>query len=179
MERARGVHADPLRTVRRTPARWWLGGVPAGAAGHGQALAMGPGPDGDPGERARASAGLADAGPHSRRGARHQGRAVGNGGGGKMLLSFSRDRRNLGRPAHARLHRDSAAGGRLGAQRHALLAGAAGWRGQPQRCADALANRERAIVGERTRSARAGDSVVARRAVPRARVSAGAVGYHA
>ena len=63
--------------------------------------------------------------PHPRRGARRQRRAVGDGGGRKMRRALGRDRRIVGRPARARLHRDAAAGGRVGAQRHAVLAGAA------------------------------------------------------
>ena len=92
-----------------------------------------------------------------------------------MLLPLGRDRRNLGRPARARLHRDAAAGGRGGTQRHAVLAGAAGRYGEPERREDALADRECAVAGERARPARAGSAGVGRRAVPRARNAAGAV----
>ena len=53
-----------------------------------------------------------------------------------------RDRRIVGRPARARLHRDPAARGRVGAIGRAVLAGAAGRHREPERRADALADRE-------------------------------------
>ena len=53
--------------------------------------------------------------PHPRRGARRPRRAVGDGGGAKMRRAVGRDRRIVGRPARARLHRDAAARGRVGA----------------------------------------------------------------
>ena len=85
-----------------------------------------------------------------------------------MLLSVGRDRRIVGRSAGARLHRDTAAGGRGGAQRHAMLAGARRRRGEFERRADALADRKRAVVDEQARPARAGPAGVGRGAVPRA-----------
>ena len=53
--------------------------------------------------------------------------------------------------------------------RRAVLAGAARRHGEPQRRADALADRERAVAGQSARPARAGRAGVGRRAVPRAR----------
>ena len=58
-----------------------------------------------------------------------------------MRRAFLRDRRNLGRPEGARLHRDAAAGGGVGTNRHTVLAGAAGRQREPERRADALADR--------------------------------------
>ena len=57
--------------------------------------------------------------------------------------------------------------------RRAVLAGAARRYRQPQRRADALADRERAIAGQSARRARAGSAGVGCRAVPRARLAAG------
>jgi len=92
-----------------------------------------------------------------------------------MLLHLSGDRRNLGRPPRARLRRDPAAGGRGGAQRNAVLAGAAWRHGEPQRRQDALADWIRAVASERSRPASAGRIGMERRAVPRAWASAGTV----
>ena len=68
-----------------------------------------------------------------------------------MRRAFGRDRRIVGRPARARFHRDAAAGGRLGTQRHAVLAGAARRYREPERRADALADRMRAIAAQPAR----------------------------
>lgn len=92
-----------------------------------------------------------------------------------MHRALRRDRRNLGRPQSARLHRDEAAGGGLGTQRHSVLAGAARRRSGFERGADALADRERAIPLQRSRSARTGSIGVGCRAVPRARFAAGSL----
>ena len=73
-----------------------------------------------------------------------------------MLVPLRRDWRDLGRPTRARFHCHPEAGCRSGAQRHALLAGPARRHREFERCADALAHRERAVAGERTRSTRAG-----------------------
>ena len=136
-----GEDADPIRAVRRL--------IRATAAGPGscwrqsraKAFAVGPGPDGDPRERASPSA----------RACRRQ----------NLIHVEARDARDAlwameegvrcsclsavigelwGDPARARLHRDPAAGGRGGAQRNAVLAGAAWRHREPQRRADALAD---------------------------------------
>jgi hypothetical protein len=83
-----------------------------------------------------------------------------------MLLPLRRHWRAVGRPPRARLHRDAAAGGRVGTQQHALLAGSARRPCQPQWRTDALADRERAIAARRARSTRPGNAGVGRRAVP-------------
>ena len=119
-----------------------------------QAAAVGPGPDGDPRKRARPSAGPAAPEPHPCRGARRQGRAVGDGGGRKMrrlsavIGEFWGDPRALDFTATRRLAVAAERSGR------AVLAGAARRHGEPQRGADALADRERAVAA-RTRSTRA------------------------
>ena len=175
MELASCIHSYAVRAVRGSPARGRLGRVPGGAAQDGKAFAVGPGPDGDPRKRTGSSARTSGRRPHSRRDARREGRAVGDGGGGKMLLPSGRDRRDLGRPQSARLRRDAAAGGRGGTQRHAVLAGAAWRHGEPQRRQDALADWIRAVASERSRPASAGRIGMERRAVPRAWASAGTV----
>ena len=167
-----GEDQDPFRAVPYASARRRLGGVPARAARHRKAAAVGAGAHGDPRERARPSARARYAKPYSCRGARRARRAVGDGGGGKMRLPLRRDRRNLGRPSGARLHRDAAARGGVRAQRHALLAGPARRDGEPQRRTDALADREHAVAHERARSESAGAASLGRRAVPSARVPA-------
>jgi len=83
-----------------------------------------------------------------------------------MLLPFGRDRRALGRSARARLHRDAAACGRVGTQRNPLLACPAWWQCEPQRRKDALADRERAVFGQRVRSARGRNAGLEGRIVP-------------
>ena len=90
-----------------------------------------------------------------------------------MLLPFRRDRRIVGRPARARFHRHAAAGGGVGAERYAMLAGSAWRNSEPQRRTDALADRERSILDQRSRPACVGDVVVGGRAVPGTRLSNG------
>ena len=96
-----------------------------------------------------------------------------------MLLPLGCDRRDLGRPALARLHRDAAACGCVGTQRHALLAGAAGRQCEFKRRADALADRKRGVAGERSRSESAGAVRLECRTVPRARGCARPVEHRA
>ena len=163
---ARAAHPDPVRAVRRAPARWRLGRVPPRAARHGQALAVGAGAHGDPRERASPPAGAPDAEPHPCRGARRTRRAVGDGGGRKMRRPLLRDRRDLGRPQEPRLHRDPAARGRVGAVGRALLAGSPRRPGEFERSANALAHRERTVAAQCVGRAGAGHSRLGRRAVP-------------
>jgi len=179
MALARGVRSYPVRAVRRAPARRRLGGVPAGAAGDRQAIAVGAGPDGDPRKRTRPSAGASEPGPHPRRGARCARCAVGDGGGPEMPIAVRRDWRDLGRPEDARLHRDAAARGRRGTVRRGRLFDSAGRPRQPQRGADALANCECSVAHQRARSACTGDAGVGRRTVPSAGHAAGAVEHRA
>ncbi len=174
-----GEDADPLRAVRRPSARRRLGRVPAGPARKREAAAVGPGPHGDPGKWKGSSARAWHAEPHPCRSTRRARRAVGNGGGGKMLLPLGRDRRIVGRSARARLHRDPAACGRGGTQRHAVLAGAPRRSCQPQRRADALAPCKRAVADQRARSARARSAGMGRRTVPRSGIAAWAMECHA
>ena len=54
-----GEDIDPVRAVRGAPARWRLGRVPAGPDRARQAVAVGPGADGDPRKRADPPAGPA------------------------------------------------------------------------------------------------------------------------
>jgi len=89
-----------------------------------------------------------------------------------MPGALGRDRRALGRSQGARLHRDPAACGCVGAQRHALLAGAPRRHGKSQRSSDALADREHSVTREPTGRARSGIAGVERRAVPGARMPA-------
>ena len=168
-----------VRAVRRVAPRRRLDGVPAGAVGHGQAFAVGPGAHGDPRDRARSSARPANAGPHPCRSARCPRRAVGYGGGGKMLLPLGRNRRNLGRSARTRFYRDPAPRGRVGAERNAVLAGAARRHGELERRTDALADRIRTIPPQRARSESAWAAGVGLRAVPGTRNAAGPVEHRA
>ena len=166
-----------LGAVRLAPAGWRrLGRVPAGAARLLEAFAVGAGSDGHSRKRTSPPAGPPHPGPHPCRGARCKGRAMGDGGRGKMLLPLGRDRRNLGRPQSARLYRDEATGRGVGAKRHALLARAPGRNGEPQRRANAVANRERTVIAQRSRLESAGSARMGCRAVPRARNATGAVG---
>ncbi len=121
------------------------------------------------------TAGAPDAKPHPRRGARCTRRAVGDGGGGKMRLALGRDRGIVGRPARARLHRHAAARGGGGALGRAMLAGAPRRHREPQRRADALADRKRPVAHQSARSPRAGIAGVGCGPVPRARIAAGPV----
>ena len=174
-----GEDTHPLRTVRRTPARRRLGGVPAGPARDGQASPVDPGPHGDPRKRSNPPTRASHAGSHPCRGAGCQGCAVGDGGGGKMRLPLSRDWRIVGRSASARFHRHTAACGRFGAQRHALLAGAARRHCEPQRRTNALADRERAFAGQRAGPESAGAARLGCRAVPGTWGCAGTVEHRA
>ena len=89
-----------------------------------------------------------------------------------MRLPVRRDRRIVGRPPRARFHRDTPAGGCIGAQRHALLVDPARRDGESQRRADAVADCEHAIAPEFARSACAGIADMGRGAVPRPRLAA-------
>jgi len=153
MALARSLHSNAVRTVRGSSARWGLGEVPLGPAGLGKAFAVGPGPNGDSRKRAGSSARTAIRRAHSCRDARRQRRAVGDGGGGKMLLPRGRHRRNMGRSQGARLRGDAAAGGRERTERHALLAGAPRRHCEFERGADALAHRVGAVAVEFARPA--------------------------
>ena len=169
----------PLRTVRRASARWRLGGVSARPDRHHKIYAVGTGTHGDPRIGANPPAGPPLVQPHPCRGARCARRAVGDGGGVKVLRALLRDRRDLGRPASARLHRDPAARGRGGAQPGAVLAGATRRNRQLERSADALADRKRDLAPQRTRRARSGSAGLGCRAVPRARIAARALEHRA
>ena len=166
LEHARAAQPHPVRSVRRDPARFGLGRLPAGWDRPVEAGAVDPGADGDPRIGAGLPAGARACRNPPRRGPRCPQRAVGNGGGGKMLGPLRRDRRAVWRPGGARLHRDSAAGGRIGAESGAVLAGARGRQRQPQRRADALAHRQRAVACQPARLARAGAAGLGCRAVP-------------
>ena len=82
------------------------------------------------------------------------------------------DRRIVGRPREPGLHRDAAAGGRCRAIESAVLAGAAGGDGKPQRRTDALADREHAEHRQPARSACFGLACLGSGAVPGAWISA-------
>jgi len=82
------------------------------------------------------------------------------------------DRRVVGRSREPRLHRDAATGGRGGAIESALLAGAAGGNGKPQRRTDALADREHAEHRQPARSACFGLACLESGVVPGSRFSA-------
>ena len=92
-----------------------------------------------------------------------------------MLLSLRRHRRNLGRSARARLHRDPPACRCFGAERDALLARAARRQREPQRSADAVADRQRAVAAQRARPESTGATRMGCSIVPRAGDAAGAV----
>ncbi len=168
MATARSAQPHLVGAVCGPSSRRRLGGLPAGPGRARQAFAVGPGPNGNPRKRARPSSRPADAEPHPHRDPRRARRAVGDGGRRKMRRAFSSDRRNLGRPQAARLHRDPAAGGRVGTQRHAVLAGAAWRHAQPQRSPNALADRERAVAAQSARRAGIRIAGVGRGPVPRA-----------
>ena len=144
-----------------------------------QAAAVGAGAHGDPGERASPSAGLPASRPHPCRGARRARRAVGDGGGAKMLRlsavigEFWGDPRALDFTATRRLAVASERSGvaafliRLGG--HANLSGAR----MRWRIASAPS------LAQRARPARAGAAGMECRAVPRARSAAGAMEHRA
>ena len=179
MAHARAAQPHPVRVVRGASARRRLDRLPVAADRHLQTAAMGAGPHGDPRKRTSPSSWPPGKEPHPCRGSRCPRCAVGDGGGRKMLLPFSRNRRIVGRPARARFHRHAAIGGRVGTEQHAVLAGSAWWNSQPQWRADALADRKRSIFDQRSRLARIGNAVVGGRAVPRTRLSAGSLGCRA
>ena len=155
-----------FRIVRKPSARRRLDGISAGPNRHRQAPPLGARPDVDPGKRTDLSARIVFPGSHPRRSARCAGRALGNGGRLKMLLPFGRDRRAVGRPERTRFYSYSPACGRVGAQRHTLLACPAWRECEPQRREDALANRERSFIASRTRPARSGNASMECRAFP-------------
>lgn len=95
-----------------------------------------------------------------------------------MLFSLGRHRRNLGRSARARLHRDPPACRCFGAERDALLASAARRHREPQRSADAVADRKCAVAAQRSRPKSTGTTRMGYSAVPRPGDAAGAVDCH-
>ncbi len=114
--------------------------------------------------------------PHPCRGARRQGRLVGDGGGAPMLGARRRDRRIVGRSPGARLHRQQAAGGCGGAFASRLLADPPPGRGQPQRRPRTVAAGERAERPASLRSQGTRRPALDRRAVPLAPSGAGKLG---
>lgn len=84
-----------------------------------------------------------------------------------MLLPLGRDRRIVGRSASTRFYRDPAACGRVGAERHALLAYQARRQCEPQRRENALADRECALIAAPTRFTRIWNTGLGCRTVPR------------
>ena len=167
MESARAIPAHLVRTIRRLPSRQWVGGIPAAAAQCVQTCALGAGANGDPRIRPNLFAGAWLHRYRPRRSARCTLGALGDGGGGKMLRPLRSNRRIVRRPGHARFHRDPAACRRFGAIGRAVLACAARRHCEPQRSADAVANRERAVPAESAGYASAWNACLGRRAVPR------------
>ena len=137
-----------------------------------EAGAVGPGADGDPRIGADPSARARPCRNPSRRGARRPLGAVGDGGRRKMRRPLRSDRRVVRRPGGARLHRDSPAGGRLGARPGAVLAGSARRPCEFERRADALAAGERAVARQSARCTGAGAAGLGCRAVPLPRSAA-------
>lgn len=90
-----------------------------------------------------------------------------------MLLPLSCHRRDLGRSARARLHRDAAARRRVGAQWHVLLAGTARRECELERSADALADRKCIVADQRARSSSTWPAGLGCRTVPHAWIAAG------
>ena len=172
MDSALPSQSHSLRAFRREPARQRLGRVPFASGRHVQTRALGAGADGDSRKRTDLPAGSGHR-LHPRRGARCPRRALGDGGGDKMLRPLGRDRRIVGRPGSARLHRDPAARGRLGTLGRALLAGPARRHREPQRSANAVASGKRAVAAQSTGCASAGAARLGRRAVPGTRSAAG------
>ena len=158
--------------VRRLSARCRLGGIPAGAGGPHQTRAVGAGPNGDHRKRTHLSARAWQRRPHPRRGPGLEACALGDGGRAKMLRPVRSDRRIVGRPRGARLHRHSASCRDGGAQPRALLAGPARRTREPQRSADALAHRKQAQHRQSLRPARSRGFGLAGGAVPRTRAFA-------
>ena len=171
----RAARPHPFRIIRRAPARCGLGRLPARSVEFRKADAVGARPNGDPRKRADPSAGGRTERDHPCGGARRARRAVGNGGGLKMPGSVLRHRRIVGRSRGARFHRNPAASGRFGAEPRPVLAGATRGNCEPQRCADALANRECFLARQPARRTSAGTAGMGCRAVPCARNAAGQV----
>ena len=175
----RGAAAGPRdaqRTVRRQPAGRRRDRLPAQPASPGrQAVAVGAGADGDPRGRTDLSAGVAGVRTHPCLRARRPRYAVGDGRGASMHGPRRGDRRIVGRPGRARLHRHAAPRGGGRAQRSDGVAGAAWRQRQFERRADALAGGKRKQPGAPAQPQSAGRGGVGVRAVPRARVCAGAV----
>jgi len=96
-----------------------------------------------------------------------------------MRRALGRNRRDLGRSQGARLHRDAAAGRGVGAKPGALLADTAWRHRKPQRRPNALADSERALIGQSVRRSRARESRVGRRPVPCSRNTAGLLDHDA
>ena len=163
----------PQRAVRGEPARRRLDRLPAAPAGGRQALALGPGPDGDHGGRAGPPGGPWAKGAHPRRGTGRARRLMGDGGGPAMLFPERRRRRTVGRPGRARLHRHPPPCGRGRAAAGALLAGAPPRHGELERRPHALADRQRSVAAPSLRPESAGSAGLGRRAVPRPRLCAG------
>lgn len=159
--------AHLVGTVCRSSPRRRMDGFPSCPGQHRQTAAVGTGPNVDLGKRPDLPAGTPHPKPHSCRGARSKGCALCDGGGRKMLLSFGRDRRTVGRSARTRFYRDPAACGRVGAERHALLACKARRQCKPQRREDAMADRERALTAARTRSPRSWNAGLGYRTISR------------
>ena len=89
-----------------------------------------------------------------------------------------RDRRTVGRPGSAQLHRYSPSCGRGGTQWRALLADTAWWNLELERRPNALADRKRAFTHSCFRPARTGSRGMGRRIVPCARIAARALDNH-
>ena len=158
--------ADALRAVRHPPTGWRDDRIPARPAGAREALAVGPGTDGDPRGGAHLSAGTWRFFDHPCRSAERTIRAVGDGGGPEMRRAGRRDRRAVGRPQSLGFHRDTAAGGGGREEWGPGLAGAIWNDPQFERGADALAGGERTEPGQYVRSTRAGRGGVGRGTVP-------------
>ena len=86
-----------------------------------------------------------------------------------------RYRRAVGRPGRIGFHRDAAPGGRGGANRRTLLAGASQWHRQFERGTDALAGGKPAIAAASSRSESAGHAGLGCRLVPGSGVCARAM----
>ena len=89
-----------------------------------------------------------------------------------MRRALRRHRRIVGQPKGARFHRDASAGGCVGTIGHTVLAGAARRHGEPQRGADALADRERTVPAQRIGLESARNAGVGRGAFPGSRGTA-------
>lgn len=159
--------AHLVRTVCTPSPRWRVDGFPACPSQHRQAAAVGTGSNVDLGKRPDLPARASHSGPHPCRGARGEGCALCDGRGRKMLLPIGRHRRIVGRSARTRFYRDPAACGRVGAERHALLACKARRQCEPQRREDALADHERPLIAPPTRFQSSWNTDLGCRTVPR------------